>query len=397
MIINTMKGDVVLEDINDRQREFRSLAAKVAKEIYAPLAPTWDRERTFFPDAERRRLADLGFLGIAMPEEYGGLGLPLLDALIVIEELAKECRPAAFQVFEANTGPARHIALLGTEEQKAEVLPKVISGDATVAVGISEPDAGSAATDMSTTASIESDTVTVRGGKRWISGGGHVDYYYTFCRFDDLPGAKGIGVVLVPASAEGVSYGAQEKLMGFRGIPSCDIYFDEVRLPTSYVVRGPGNFRELFTGFSVERLGNATMSLALGQAALDRTLEYVQERRQFGRPLIEFQGVQTQIADMVLEVESARALVYQAAQDAGTGLPDPLKVSLAKCKSNEMAKRVTDIAIQLHGGNGYSEEYGIERMHRDAHGWAIAGGTPMMQRTRIVSEILGRTFNQRRA
>ncbi|MER6975846.1 acyl-CoA dehydrogenase family protein [Streptomyces carpinensis] len=387
----------MLDDLNERQREFRALAADVAKNIYAPLALQWDRERTFFPDDERKRLADLGFLGISMPEEYGGLGLPLLDSLVVMEELAKECRPAAFQVFEANTGPARHIALLGSAEQKAEILPKVIAGEATVAIGISEPDAGSAATDMTTAAVINGDTVTVRGSKRWISGGGHVDYYYTFCRFDELAGAKGIGVVLVPADAPGVSFGSQEALMGFRGIPSCDIYFDDVTVPVSSIVRGPGHFRELFTGFSVERLGNATMSLALGQAALDRTLAYVQERHQFGRPLVEFQAVQTQLADMVMEVETARALVYRAARDAGTGLPDPLQVSLAKCRANEMAKRVTDIAMQLHGGNGYTEEYGIERMHRDAHGWAIAGGTPAMQRTRIVSELLGRNFNQRRS
>lgn len=386
----------MLADLNDRQREFRSLAAEVAKDIYAPRALEWDRGRTFLPEQERKRLAELGFLGISMPEEYGGLGLPLLDSLVVIEELAKECRPAAFQVFEANTGPARHIALLGTNEQKEEVLPKVVAGEATVAVGISEPDAGSAATDMTTRCVVDGDDLVVSGGKRWISGGGHVDYYYTFCRFDDIPGAKGIGVVLVPADTEGVSYGAQEKLMGFRGIPSCDVYFDEVRVPKKYLVRGPGHFRELFTGFSVERLGNATMSLALGQAALDRTLEYVQKRTQFGRPLVEFQSVQTQLADMLIDVETARALVYRAAERAGTGLPNPLDVSLAKCTANEMAKRVTDIAMQLHGGNGYTEEYGIERMHRDAHGWAIAGGTPAMQRTRIVSELLGRTFNQRR-
>lgn len=386
----------MLADLNDRQREFRSLAAEVAKDIYAPRALEWDQERTFFPDAERKRLADLGFLGVSMPEEYGGLGLPLLDSLVVIEELAKECRPAAFQVFEANTGPARHVALLGSEEQKAEILPKVIAGEATVAVGISEPDAGSAATDMTTRCVVDGDELVISGSKRWISGGGHVDWYYTFCRFDDIPGAKGIGVVLVPADAEGMSYGAQEKLMGFRGIPSCDVYFDDVRVPSSNLVRGPGHFRELFTGFSVERLGNATMSLALGQAALDRTIDYVQERVQFGRPLVEFQSVQTQLADMLIDVEAVRSLVYRAAANAGTGLPNPLEVSLAKCTANEMAKRVTDIAMQLHGGNGYTEEYGIERMHRDAHGWAIAGGTPAMQRTRIVSELLGRTFNQRR-
>jgi butyryl-CoA dehydrogenase len=138
------------------------------------------------------------------------------------------------------------------------------------------------------------------------------------------------------------------------------------------------------------------MSLAIGQAALDHTIAYVQERKQFGKPLIEFQSIQTTLADMVLQVAAARQLIYQAARTAGTGLPDPLEVSLAKCTANEMAKKVTDLAMQLHGGNGYTEEYGIERLHRDSHGWALAGGTPQMQRIRIVSELLGRNFDQRR-
>jgi alkylation response protein AidB-like acyl-CoA dehydrogenase len=169
-----------------------------------------------------------------------------------------------------------------------------------------------------------------------------------------------------------------------------------VIVPAANLVVGPGEFGKLFHAFSIERLGNSTMSLAIGQAALDRTISYVQERTQFGKPLIEFQNVQMTLADMVLQVEAARLLVERAARTAGTGLPDPLEVSLAKCTANEMAKRVSDLAMQLHGGNGYTEEYGLERLHRDAHGWAVAGGTPAMQRIRIVSELLGRRFDQRR-
>ena len=383
------------ENLTVDQREMRDLARKVAKEVYAPKALEWDRGRVFLPAAEKRRLGDLGFLGISMPEEYGGSGRHIMDALVVLEELAKECRPAAFQVFEANTGPARALALLGPEHLKEMVLPGIISGETCMAVAISEPDAGSAATDMTTHVVDAGDHYLLNGTKRWISGGGKVDWYYTYCRFGDTPGAQGIGAVLVPATAEGVSFGAQETLMGFRGIPSADIYFDNVCVPKGNLIQEPGNFRRLFTGFSMERLGNATMSLSIGQAALDRSIAYVQERTQFGRPIIEFQTLQTTLADMLLRVEQARALVQQAAESAGTGLPDPLKVSLAKCSANEMAKVVTDLAIQVHGGNGYTEEYGLERLHRDAHGWAIAGGTPAMQRTRIVSELLGRTFTQR--
>jgi butyryl-CoA dehydrogenase len=137
------------------------------------------------------------------------------------------------------------------------------------------------------------------------------------------------------------------------------------------------------------------MSLAIGQAALDRSLDYARERRQFGKPIVEFQSIQLLLADMVMQVQAARLLIHNAAIVAGTGLPDPLQVSLAKCAANEMAKRVTDLAMQVHGGNGYTEDYGIERLHRDAHGWAIAGGTPSMQRIRIVSELLDMGFNQR--
>jgi len=381
---------------SDDLREIRGLAAAVAKERYAPLAAKWDETRTPVSLEERRYLGSLGFLGISLPERFGGAGQPLIDALVVVEELAKECRPAAFQVFEANTGPAQVVNLLGTEEQRERFLPAIIRGEVTMAVAISEPDAGSAATDMTTRAKHSDGTYTLNGAKRWISNGGEADLYLVYTRLGDEPGSKGIGALIVEASRSGVSFGAQERLMGFRGIPSADVIFDDVEVPEENLLVPAGGFRRLFTAFSIERLGNATMSLAIGQAALDRTVSYVQERRQFGKPLIEFQAVQMTLADMVLQVEAARELLFRAAHNAGSGLPDTFEVSVAKCTANEMAKRVTDLAMQLHGGNGYTEEYGIERLHRDAHGWAVAGGTPTMQRIRIVSELLGRSFDQRR-
>jgi alkylation response protein AidB-like acyl-CoA dehydrogenase len=384
-----------VEDRSDRD-EVRAVAAAVARERYAPNAATWDANRTPVPIEERRFLGELGFLGIALPERFGGAGAPLLDALAVVEELAKECRPAAFQVFEANTGPAQVVNLLGTEAQRERFLPAIIRGDSTMAVAISEPDAGSAATDMTTRAKYVDGTYLLNGAKRWISNGGEADHYLVYTRLSDEPGAKGVGALIVEARRPGVSFGAQERLMGFRGIPSADVIFDDVEVPEQNLLVAPGGFRRLFTAFSIERLGNATMSLAIAQAALDRTVAYVQARRQFGKPLIEFQAVQMTLADMVMQVEAARQLIERAAANAGTGLPVPYEVSVAKCTANEMAKRVTDLAMQLHGGNGYTEEYGIERLHRDAHGWALAGGTPTMQRIRIVSELLGRTFDQRR-
>ncbi|WP_432843203.1 acyl-CoA dehydrogenase family protein [Dactylosporangium sp. CA-092794] len=380
----------------DGREEIRDAARQLARERYAPQAEAWDRERTRFPKDERRYLGSLGLLGITHPERYGGSARPIIDALVVIEELAKECRPAAFQVFEANTGPAQVVNQLGTEEQRERFLPSIIRGETTMAVAISEADAGSAATDMTTRAKLSDGMYTVNGAKRWISNGSEADSYLVYARISDQPGAKGIGAIIVEADRPGVSFGSPERLMGFRGIPSADVVFDDVRVPEENLLIGPGGFRSLFTAFSIERLGNATMSLAIGQAALDRSVRYVQDRMQFGKPLLEFQNIQLTLADMMLQVEAARQLLLRAAHHAGTGLPVSLEVSLAKCTANEMAKRVSDLAMQLHGGNGYTEEYGIERLHRDAHGWALAGGTPTMQRIRIVSEMLGRSFDQRR-
>lgn len=340
-------------------------------------------------------MGDLGFLGIAHSEDFGGSGAPISEALAVIEEFAKVCRPAGFQIFEANTGPAQVINHLGTAEQKQRWLPAIIAGDQSMAVAISEPNAGSAATDMRTSAKTSDDGYVLNGAKRWISNGGEAEQYLVYARLSDAPGAKGIGALVVERGMLGLSFGIPERLMGFRGIPSADVIFDDVIVPKENLVVPAGAFSQLFGIFSLERLGNATMSLAIGQAALDRTISYVQEREQFGKPLIEFQSVQGNLADMVMQVEAARLLIEKAARSIDANTSNGIQVSLAKCTANEMAKEVTDLAMQLHGGNGYTEEYGIERLHRDAHGWAIAGGTPMMQRLRIVSELLGRKFDQR--
>lgn len=385
-----------VDDQAELQAEVRALAARVAADVYAPMADELEANRTPLPVAERRRLGGLGFLGIALPARFGGGGAPLPAALAVIEELGRVCRPAAFQVFEANTGPAQVINHLGTEEQRRRWLPAIVSGEKTMAVAISEPDAGSAATDMRTDAKPTDDGFVLNGTKRWISNGGEADQYLVYCRLSDAPGAKAVGALVVEKDMPGVSFGAPERLMGFRGIPSADVIFENVVVPKENLVVPAGDFGKLFGVFSIERLGNSTMSLAIGQEALNRTIAYVEERSQFGKPLVDFQAVQLALADMVLAVESARLLLDRAAASAGTGLPNPLQVSLAKCAANEMAKRVTDLAMQLHGGNGYTEEYGLERLHRDAHGWAIAGGTPTMQRIRIVTELLGRRFDQRR-
>ncbi|MGC0367397.1 alkylation response protein AidB-like acyl-CoA dehydrogenase [Rhodococcus sp. 27YEA15] len=385
----------ILAKLDPDQLSLRDMVAKLAAERFAPHARQWDIDRTPLPHKDRKELADLGLLGITLPERFGGEGRPLIDALIVLEELAKASPIAAWPVFEANTGPARVIEQFGTEEQKQRLLPPITAGEKTLAVSISEPDAGTAATDMKTYGRVDGDVLVVNGVKRWCSGAGHSEQYLVYLRLDDALGSKAIGAVVVDGDTPGVSFGPQEQLMGFRGICSADIFFDNVRVPIENLVVPAGGFSKLFTAFSIERLGNATMSLAVGQTALDRTARYVRERAQFGRKIADFQMVQGSIADMVMQVEAARLLIYAAAAEAGRGAPSPLSASIAKCTANQMSKTVSDLAIQLHGGYGYSSEYEVERLHRDAHGWALAGGTLNIQRVRIASEYLGLRFDQR--
>lgn len=386
----------ISEGLSAEQQELRDLARRLGAEQYAAHAQHWDRERLPLPNAERRRLGELGLLGVALPERYGGGGRPLLDALIVLEELAKAAPQASWPVFEASCGPARVVDLFGSDEQRARILPPICAGERTLAVAISEPDAGSAATDVRTRARFAGEDIVIDGDKRWCSGAGHAEDYLVYVRFGDTRGAAGMGAVLVPKDTAGLTFGAREELMGFRGVASADMFFDEVRVPRENLIVPEDGFGKLFQAFSIERMGNATQSLAIGQAALDRTAAYVEQRRQFGKDIAEFQMVQAALADMVMQVEAARLLIQRAAINAGHGAPVPLEASIAKCFANEMAKTVSDLAIQLHGGYGYSVEYDVERMHRDAHGWALAGGTPNLQRTRIASEYLGRRFDQRR-
>jgi alkylation response protein AidB-like acyl-CoA dehydrogenase len=248
---------------------------------------------------------------------------------------------------------------------------------------------------LATRAHVRGDEVVLNGIKRWCSGAGHAEQYLVYARLGDGSAARGIGAVLVDRDAPGLSFGPPERLMGFRGIPSADILLQDVAVPVENIIVPAGGFSRLFGVFSIERLGNATMSLAVAQTALDRSAAYVKERCQFGRPIAQFQMVQASLAEMIVQVEGARQLVYQVAREAGRSVPSALSASIAKYAANTAAKAVSDAALQLHGGYGYSEEYDIERLCRDAQGWALAGGTLNMQKLRIASEYLEMRFNQR--
>lgn len=381
--------------LKPEQTELMDSARRYAREQLSDIAE--QIERTAEPPGAEliREFAGMGYLGINVPEALGGLGLGNLEALIVIEEVAKISAAVAFPIFESCVGPVRAIERFGSDALKRDVVPAVCRGERVVAIAMSEPAAGSALTDLTTRGSIDGDTVTLNGTKRWCSGGGHADGYLVYCRLSDEPGAKGIGAVYVPKGTAGMSFGEQEQLMGFRGVPSSDIYFDDVRVPLGHVVVAAGGFKKLMTAFDLERCGNATMALAQASGALEDAVDYVQERRQFGKPIVDFQAVQLKIAEMKMQVDAARLLIWRAASNAEQGMPSILDSSLAKCFANEIARTVTGSAVQLLGGYGYSKDYPMERRMRDAWGWGIAGGSIDIQKINIASALVGRRFNQR--
>ena len=311
------------------------------------------------------------------------------------EEIAKISIAVAFPVFESSFGPALAIAHYGPEELRQRVLPKVCSGDMMIAVSMSEPSAGTALTDLKTTATVSGSKVILNGTKRWCSGAGHADAYVVYCKMSDDVGAKGIGAVLIEAGTEGFSFGAPECHMGFRGVASADMYFDNAEIPKENIIVPAGGFKKLMEAFDLERCGNTTMSLACAQSAFDYVLAYVQERKQFDKALIDFQAVQLSLAEMKMKLDAARMLLYRAVVNAQTGLPSIGESSIAKCYANEMARDVTGKALQLMGGYGYSKSFPIEQKMRDAWGWGIAGGSIDVQKTNIASALVGRRFNQR--
>lgn len=343
-----------------------------------------------------RRYAELGFLGINVPAALGGLGLGNIEALVVLEEFAKISSAVAFPIFESSVGPVRAIEHFAPPALRDRVVPLVCRGEMVVAVSMSEPDAGSALTDLKTTGVVVGNHVVLNGVKRWCSGGGHAEAYLVYCRLSDEPGARAIGAVLVEKATPGLSFGPNENLMGFRGIPSADLYFDDCRVPVENIVVPAGGFRKLMEAFDLERCGNATMALGQASGALEYVKSYVLERRQFGKPIAEFQAVQLKLAEMQMKVDAARLLIWRAAANAEDGLPSVLESSIGKCFSNTIAREVTGDALQLMGAYGYSKDFPMERRLRDSWGWGIAGGAIDIQKTNIAAAMLGRRFDQRR-
>ena len=382
-------------DSSDEQRQLQQAARRFAQTELPAIAREIEQRDEPAPRALVVRYAELGYLGINLPANCGGHGMSHLDAVIVLEELAKVSPAAAFPVFESCFGPILAIAHFAPKPLRQRLVADVAAGQKIVAVSMSEPDAGSALTDLTTRATRDGDAIVLDGRKRWCSGAGHADGYLVYCRMSDAPGARGIGAVYVERDTPGLSFGPREPLMGFRGIPSADMFFDGARVDSGNVVVGAGGFRQLMEAFDLERCGNATMSLAIGQGAFDHVLEYVQQRRQFGKPIVEFQAVQLRLAEMAMKLDAARLLIWRAVASAQAGLPSVRDSSIAKCFANEMVREVAGNALQLMGAYGYSKQFPVEQRLRDAWGWGIAGGAIDIQKVNIAAALVGRRFDQR--
>ena len=381
--------------LSDEQLRLQATVRAFADNECAPLAAAWDRDGHVPDHGFEARLIAMGLYGMTLPEQYGGGGRDLLDAILCIEQLARVSPLCAAGVFESNVGPVRVIERFGTEQQKAHWLPTVCRGETEISIGMSEPEAGSALTDLRTKAEKVDGGYRINGAKAWCTGGGHSRAYLVYCRMNDRPGPKGIAGLLVEKGTPGFSFGPQERFLGMRGFPSSSLFFEDCVVPEENLLIQPGGFALLMDCFNIERCGNATMALGIATGALEFATQYALERKTFGRPICERGVIQEMIADMATRVDAARLLVYRAAANAGQGLAGMKDTSMAKLFANETSKYVTDKAMEILGAVGYSAEYPIERMLRDSRGWPIAGGTLQIQRLTIASAVFGRRFDQR--
>ena len=391
-------------ELSGAQVRIRDEARELAEREIAPRAAEVDRTEEY-PWANVEALTASGFMGMTIPKQYGGPGLTCLDAVLVIEAVAQACGVTGRIVVEANMGAIGAIMRYGSDAQKKLAAELVLSGDKP-AICITEPDAGSAASEMTTRADRKGDRYVLSGTKHWITGGGVSRLHLIFARVFENGVDQGIGgfvVVRCPRTGDpnGLRIGRREPAMGLRGLPETEILLKDLEVPDDMIVIPPEGLRRGFSGlmnaYNGQRVGAATVALGIAQGAYELALDYSQTREQFGRPICEFQGLQWMLADMATALEAARLMIWRAAAGAGKmGFPDATQAAQAKILASETAIRVTGDALQLFGAAGYSRNQPLERMVRDARMFTIGGGTAQILRTLVASRLLGRKLPQTR-
>lgn len=382
--------------------ELRDRARAFATEVVRPRAAATDRDEQYPWDIVKA-LSQSGFCGMTIPKALGGQGRSFLDAVLVIEEMAKACTVTSRIVVETNMGAISTVMAYGSEAQKKLAAQLVLEGDKP-AICITEPEAGSDTTAMTTRADRRGDTYVINGKKHWITGAGVSRLHLIFARvFDEHGEELGIGGFLAVREQSGLRVGKREQTMGLRGMPEAEIICEDLEVPASMAILPPSGFRrgfgDLMNAYNSQRVGAGTVALGVAAGALDHALEWAKTREQFGRPIGEFQGLQWMLADMQTQLTAARLMLYQAARSRGpdnSEFPDPMLAAQAKIFASEMAIKVVNDALQFFGARGYSRELPLERMARDVRMFTIGGGTAQVLRTLVASKLLDWKLPQRR-
>jgi alkylation response protein AidB-like acyl-CoA dehydrogenase len=374
--------------------EQQAFADSVHRFAHAQLAPN-ALERAHdprYPFDIAKLMSAQGLMGITLPEAEGGQGGTLMDAVIAIEQVTSACPRSADVVQFGNFGPIRTFAEYATPQQKARWLPDLLQGRMVMSLGITEPDAGSAATDLNTTAKPDGSDYLINGSKVFSTFSPDAAIFLIYVRYG--AGVGGIGSVIVERGTPGFTIGPPSTFMS--GEQWCELNFADCRIPAENVLLGPGGFRQQMAGFNVERLGNTARSLAFGRYAFNKARDHAATRRQFGRPLCEFQGLQWKFADMAIKLEAGQLLLYRAAANADRGMPSAYETAIAKAACNQAGFEVASEAVQIMGALGYSQDSLIEWCMRRCRGWMIAGGSIEILKNRIAEHVFGRRFDQRR-
>lgn len=369
--------------LTEQQRSFVHTVRKLAQASFKPRALKY-LDGTF-PWDNLRELAEIGVLGMAVPEEYGGLGLPVLDTELVLEEIAKTCYPTAMAVLGEVGVQTRIIATYAPEPIKARILPGVCSGEHLLAICMTEPDAGTDVASYRTNVDTTGNRLRLDGVKTLISRAEEASMFVVFTRVDKKPGRGGIGCVLVDKGTPGLEITGRYHTMG--GEYLHEVQFNGCELPSENLVVRDDGFRRLLDAFNTQRCLNPSISLGLAEGAFDESVRYLRSRTAFGRTIGSFQGMRWKLADMYRDIEAGRGLLYRACASADP-FPDPLLAATAKIFCNDMAVRVTSEAVQIFGGYGFTDEYAVSRFYRGARYGSLGGGTSETLRDLIGKRLL---------
>ncbi|MDP6602852.1 MAG: acyl-CoA dehydrogenase [Rhodospirillales bacterium] len=374
----------------EEQAMFRDAVSRFAQEHLAPGAQARAGAEGY-PWDVAQLMAGQGLLGITIAEEDGGQGGTLMDAVIAVEEVARWCPGSVDVVHAGSFGAIRTLAAFGSPEQKKRFLPSLLAGNGLIAIAMSEPEAGSAVTELNTSATPDGDGFRINGSKVFVTFSPEATLFLVYVRFG--PGTDGIGSVLIERGTPGFSLGAPNGFMS--GDSWQQLYFEDCPVGPENVLAGEGGFKRQIAGFNAERIGNSVRSLALGRHAFELARAHALERRQFGRLLCEFQGIQWKFADAAVDLEAAGLLLYRAAVNADKGLPSAHDTALAKLACNRAGFAAANEAVQVLGGLGFSEPSLAEYCLRRTRGWMIAGGSIEMMKNRIAEGVFERRFSQR--